>query len=138
MSDVPPPAASPQVKIEVPDTPSGVFRIVRADMHSVSVQTKVQWGAIGAVVLVVGGLLAWNLDAIKDAIVTSAQAKEIAKGASDKADRTAVRLESIDAGTRVAVEQLRKEIADDRANTNKQLTDMQITLQAVLREVKKK
>jgi hypothetical protein len=48
------------------------------------------------------------------------------------------RIEGMDAGARVAVENLRREIADERTSTDKKLTSMQLTLETLVREVRKK
>ena len=111
----------------------------------VSFATKLQWGAIGVVGVALAGFIVWALSVVGTVGTAQAQAKAASERAAtlelriesvDSSSRVAI--EKVDSGTRVAVENLRKEVADERSTTNQKLTDMQVTLQAVLREVRRK
>lgn len=67
------------------------------EVEKVAKQTRVQWGAIGAVLLAAGSLAAWNYDAIRDLAIGSAQAQATAKGAEARIEQLE-RRHDVDAG----------------------------------------
>ena len=100
--------------------------------------TRIQWGAIGAVVVAFGAVFSVVLTRMDAQAQSSAQATSTSTAALDASRANAARIESVDAGTRQAIENLRRDIAEERADAAKKLTDVQLTLQAVLREVKRR
>lgn len=109
--------------------------------EEVAKATKWQWlglGFLGAVTVAVGGFVAWGLAFLVSIGSAQAQTQATAERALEAAKVAGARIETVDAGSRVAIERLTQDLANERANTDKKLTDMQITLQAILREAKKK
>lgn len=103
--------------------------------------TRFQWmgiGLLGAIVVGVGGFLAWCLITLGAIGTAQAQTGAKADTAIEMSKRNAERIEAVDAGTAAKFERLERKIDDNNTNQQRQLTDMQITLQAVLREVRKK
>ena len=134
-----------RVSNQQPATLQESLAIADQAVVKVSFSTKLQWGAIGVVGMALAGFVVWALSVVGGVGEDQAQAKaasdrtgvlELRIESVDSSSRVAI--EKVDSGTRVAVENLRKEVADERATTNQKLTDMQVTLQAVLREVRKR
>jgi len=113
----PPPEPSPTPPRLSSETPSGVYRVV----HRAVLWQRVQWGFVGACLLAIGGLLAWNLDALKDAAVGSANAQAQSRAAHDAGIALATRLEAIDSGTRLAIERMeaKADAREDRAEKSR-------------------
>jgi len=82
---------------------------------------RVQWGFVGACLVSIAGLLAWNLDALKDAAVGSANAQAQSRAAHDAGIALATRLEAIDSGTRLAIERMeaKADAREDRAEKSR-------------------
>jgi uncharacterized protein YlxW (UPF0749 family) len=127
-----PPLKSPQPP-RPSDTPSGIHRIVRRAVW----WQRVQWGVVILVGGAMCGLLAWNLDALKDAAIGSANAQATSKAADNRAAAVERRAE-VDAGATAAkLERLERKIDEQSALTDKKLERMQGTLELLVREVKK-
>lgn len=159
----PPPAPSPVPKDELgkDPSPSGSWKTptvhevlaiadvvteqaiakVTGKTDQTAKSTRLQWvglSILGAFTVGSGVFMAWCLSVVLGLGTAQAQTKATADAARDGLVTNAARIEAVDSGTREEISALRKEIAGDREDTRKQLTDMQITMQAVLREVKKK
>ncbi len=104
----------------------------------VKLATKIQWGAIGAVVVAFGLLL--NHVLTKMDLVNTAQAETmaIAKSAGKASEINATRIEVVDAGTRAAIERLERKIDTNEEHAQKERDLQMAKLDAVLREVKKR
>lgn len=149
MSDVPPPKKSPQVPrdedpfasfdVEHPAKPdprstTGIFEQVQAT----TLATKVQWGAIGAVVVAFGILLNNVLTKMDLVNTAQAQTQATAEAAKDATKVNALRIESVDAGARVAIERLEKKIDTNNEKNDRDRAEDHALLVKVLAEVKKK
>ena len=130
------PRPSPRLKIpnmgdteedEGPKSITGVYRI--ADRTALS--TKIQWGAIGAVALSIATFVGWAINKMDVVNTASAQTQAKAETALEASRTNSTRIEAVDAGTRAAIENLRKEIIEGKAETDRKLD-------RILAEVKKK
>lgn len=124
----------PSVKIG----PDEAINIADQAVKPVRFQTKLQWGAIGAFCVGGGLFLGWAM--IQLSVVSTAQAQTAAKQEADHITVVAqgTRIESLDSGTRVEVANLRREMADERANTAAKFTNFDSKLDRILSEVKKR
>ena len=143
---VPAPVPSPEHTDLVSDHPSGSYKtatianavaIAEQAVIPVAKATRWQWlglGLLGALTVGTGAFLGWCL--ITMGVLNSAQAqtRATAEVALETAKTSTIRVEAVDSGTRASIENLRKEVAEDRAATNRKLDDMQITLTQILRK----
>lgn len=156
MSPVPPPRSSPKVPQDDPfeqfdaehpapkpdpRSTTGIYNQVQ----STTLATKVQWGAIGTVVVAFGVLFSHTLDKMEIVTTAQAQTQATAEAARDAGKVNALRLEAVDAGARVAIERLEKKIdtnnekiQKDRDEDREKRDEDHALLVKVLAEVKKK
>jgi len=127
MSTVPPPISSPIPPDPGPEESSKVTRL----------GNQTEWlrnAFIAGLALLfgAGGGLAWKvLDKFDLVNAATAQTKATADQALEASKQNAVRIENVDAGTARAVENLRREVAEARAETDRKLD-------RILAEVKKR
>lgn len=138
MSNVPPPAPSPKPKVENEtldrDTPSGVFEIATKTAKN----TKVQWVAIGALLIGIARFAEWTYNKVD--VVNSAMAQAKTQGDANTEDLKLVkqRMETIDSGTRGDIQRLERKIDENNVAQEKKIGELTQAVKEVLKEVKKK
>lgn len=111
--------------------------IADATVKPVRLQTKIQWAAIGSLCLALAGFLGWSLTFLTS--VSAAQAQTAAKQEATAARVTELgaRLEAVDAGRAADSQRIERKIDSLAEDTQKKLTSMQLTLEAINRKVSK-
>lgn len=122
----PAPLPSPE-PLDIDATPSGVHRLVR----STAWHTKIQWGVVGGFILAAGSFVAWSLNKLDVVNVAMAQSTIQSRSNADEIVVVKQRIESVDSGTRLAVERLERKI-------DAQTEAMDRKLDRILAEVKKR
>ncbi len=129
------PAEEPTPPRLVRSPPSVSFGV---NQHEFKIWKRLQGAGLGAILLAIGGLLAWNLDALKDLTISTANAQATATAAKEQSGSTERRVEAFDAGARAATERLERKIDANNEQTEKKLEAMKQTMDLVLREVRKR
>lgn len=108
--------------------------IADAKVKPVKRQTNLQWAVLGSIVLGVAGFIAWSLAFLST--VSTAQAQTSTQQIADHNAQITLtaRVETIDAGRAADNQRLERKIDAIAENTDKKLTDVQATLNAMLRE----
>lgn len=141
MSPVPPPQLSPKVPrddpfeqfdAEHPGKPdprstTGIYQ----QLGATTFNTKLQWGAIGTVVVAFGVLFSHTMDKADLVSTAQAQTQATADAAKKTGETNTARIEAVDAGTRMEIIRLEKKIDDNAEQTHRELAE-------ILREVKKR
>ncbi len=100
--------------------------------------TRIQWGVVGAFILGAGTFISWSLNKLDIVNVAMAQAQAQGAANTEQINRNSTRIEAVDAGTRAAVERLERKIDASEERTAKKLDDVQLTMQQVLKEMRRK
>ena len=115
-------------------TTSGIYAAIKKTAW----HTNIQWGVVGAFLVGAGSFVSWSLTKLDVVNVAMAQAQTISVSNQKQIELIDSGVRASDAGARAAIERLERKIDTNNEANEKKFQTMQTTMDAVLREVRKR